>query len=213
MTEKSNVLLPAIINTIKSAKETIAEGMDLIARVATDSEVLNQVPVISVAVKTLNIKDAFARHRLERNCIAFLKAVADADGNAIDKLREMIQADPVYAEDFTDTILSVLVEGQKPIKSELIGKLVIALSRREITLQEFESLSQIIQSASPPALNALPSFFNSTNGTASKQGMGITEEEPLLFSMGIASRSGNSFRVSDLGKKLYVHGFGGQIAT
>ncbi len=213
MTAKPEGLFSAIFRTIKTAKETVAEGADLLAKLATDSEVLSQVPVISTAVKVLNIKDTFARHRLERNVKAFLMAVENSDSQAIDDLRELIQSDPDFANDFTDTVLSILLEGQKPLKSELVGRLVLALSLKNITLKEFESLSQIVQAAATPSLRALQSFFALTGGLPYKRGMTQIAEEPLLFSLGIAYRSGTMFRISAYGEKLYVYGFGGRIST
>ena len=213
MTKKHDGLFPEIFRTIRTAKETIAEGADLVAKLATDSEVLSQVPLISTGVKLLNIKDAFARHRFERNVIAFLKAVENADSQAIDDLSERIQSDPEFANEFTDTVLSILLEGQKPVKSELIGRLVVSLSLKCITMEEFESLSQIVQAATSPSLHALPSFFVLTGGLPYHNGMGKIAEEPLLFSLGIAYRSGSMFRISTLGEKLYVHGFGGRVST
>ncbi len=213
MTTKPEGLFPAIFRTIKTAKETVAEGADLVAKLANDSEVLSQVPVISTAVKLLSIKDIYVRHRFERNVIAFLKAVEDSDSKAIDDLRDSIRSDPDYANDFTDTVLSILLEGQKPVKSELVGRLVVALSLKSITKEEFESLSQIVQSAASPSLRALPSFFRSTDGLPYKQGMSQITEEPLLYSLGIAYRSGTMFRISSLGEKLYIHGFGGRVSA
>jgi len=213
MINKSDGLFPAIFKTIKSAKDTVAEGADFVAKVATDSDVLSQVPVISTAVKVLNIRDTFTRHKFERNVVAFLKAVEDADEKAVGDLHDQIESDAEYASNFTDTVFSILLEGEKPIKSELVGRLVIAFSRREITKEEFESLSQLIQSAAVPTLRALPTFMSSTGGQPYKQGMGQFPEEPLLYSLGIAYRSGTMFRVSPLGEKLYVHGFRGQIST
>lgn len=213
MLNKSDGLFPAIFKTIKSARETVAEGADFVAKVATDSDVLSQVPVISTAVKVLNIRDTFARHKFERNVIAFLKAVEDADEKAVGNLHNQIESDAEYASDFTDTVFSILLEGEKPIKSELVGRLVIAFSRHEITKEEFESLSQLIQSAAVPTLRALPTFMRSTGDKPYKQGMGQFPEEPLLYSLGIAYRSGTMFRVSPLGEKLYIHGFHGRISS
>ena len=50
-------------------------------------------------------------------------------------------------------------------------------------------------------------------GKSYKNGVGQFPEEPLLYSLGIAYRSGTRFAISSLGEKLYVYGFGGKIAT
>lgn len=212
MINTTDDFLPAVFKTIKSAKLTVAEGADLLAKIATNSELLSEVPVISTAVKILNIRDTFARHKFERNVVAFLNAVEDADEKAISDLHDQILSDREYADDFTDTVLSILLEGEKPVKSELIGRLVVALSRKEISKEDFAVLSQLIQSVAVPTLRALPSFMSSTGGKLYKKGMGQFPEEPLLYSLGMAYRSGTMFRVSILGEKLYVHGFGGQVS-
>lgn len=63
---------PAIVDTVKKSPEIIAEGLDVVVGAVLDSDVLSNVPVFSVAVKSLKIKDEFVLQRLKRNCRAFL---------------------------------------------------------------------------------------------------------------------------------------------
>lgn len=205
--------LPAIIGTIRRSADTVAEGADAIKDLLTDSEAVEQIPVFSAAVKILNIRDIFMQQRLERNCRSFLAAVEGADLDKVEEMRLRLESDPDYLGDFTDTVMSVLIEGQKPIKGQLIGKLVMALSTEAITLEEFQSLSQIVQAALAPALTALKVFIDRNGGKLYLSGHGLIQEEPLLISIGLGSRFGNMFRVSELGGKLYVHGFDGSVAT
>jgi hypothetical protein len=142
--------------------------------------------------------------------VEFVRAVQDADQNKMKDFFDKFETDQKYANEFSDTALSVLIEATKPIKAFLVGKLVKAASLGFITIKELDFLSQIIQVASVPALMALPSFFVSTGGKSSLNRPHIPEE-PLLLSIGLASRHGNLFTLSEYGEKLFQFGFDGYI--
>ena len=57
---------------------------------------------------------------------------------------------------------------------------------------------------------ALPSFFAKT-GSKPFIHNERTPEEPLLFSIGLASRHGSLLRISEYGEKLFLYGFDGSI--
>lgn len=200
--------LASIVNTIRRSADSVSEGADAVKYLITDGGALEEVPIFSTAVKLLNVKDIFVQQRLQRNCQAFLHAVEGADLKNIEVLRHRLESDPEYMSDFVDTIISVMMEGQKPLKAELIGRLVIALSNGSISFDEFQSISQIVQVAATPALVALKGFLDRKAGVTHQSGGGAVPEEPLIMSIGLAYRSGTMFRVSDLGVKLYQFGFG-----
>jgi hypothetical protein len=204
-------LFPALIKTIRQSAESIAEGIDAIKDLAADGTVLENIPIASTAVKVLRIKDAFSQNRLERNCREFLRAMSTSSPVDVEGLNAALSDQPDGADEFTDTVVSVLIEGQKPIKASLLGRLVVALSQGRITFEEFEQLSQIVHAAPVPSLNAIPKFFARSGGSASMNGTGRIEEEPLLMSLGAATRFGTGFYVSRLGKQLYEIGFEGQV--
>lgn len=150
------------------------------------------------------------QERLKKNCYAFIEATKEAEYEKIEEMRLLLENKPDLLDDFTDTIMSILIEGHKPIKAYLVGKLAIALSVGEITLEEFQVLSQVIQTASAPALISLQSFMDGNNGKLYTTGHSLIKEEPLITSIGLASRYGNAFRISDFGHKLYLYGFQGK---
>ncbi len=152
--------LPAIVGTIKRSAETVAEGADAVKDLLANDNALEQIPVFSAAVKTLKIKDVWVQQRLERNCRAFFEAVEGADVSKVEEMRMRLEADPEHLSDFTDTVVSVLIEGEKPIKAQLIGHLVLALSAGSISLEQFQALSQIVQAGSNTALNAFKAFLD-----------------------------------------------------
>ena len=201
----------AIFDTVKQSSEIVAEGLDVAVDAVLDSDLLSHVPVISVAVKSLKIKDEFVLQRLRRNCKAFLDAVKDTDRKKIEQMRLKLEETPEQLEEFADTTMSVLLEGQKPIKSTLIGRLMGSLAEERIDLAEFQALSQLIQAGAVPAILSLRDFFETSDGLAYRRGLGQIVEEPLLMSLGFGYRSGNMFRISELGQTLYKHGFGGIV--
>jgi hypothetical protein len=203
--------LPAVLNTIKASRDTIAELADVAMEALDSSKVLNDVPVVSLAVKVLNVKDAFAQARLKRNCMAFMTAVAEGNTRSLQQLAEKLEANREFADDFSDTLIALLLEAQKPIKCEIVGRLVLALAQCELTEQEFAKLAEIIQACTVPALKALPVFFGKTAGKPFLSGAGEVAEEPSLLSLGIACRFGTMFRIDISGQNLYRHGFGGTV--
>jgi hypothetical protein len=117
-------LLPALLNTIKVSRDTIAELADMSAEALDSSNVLSDVPIVSIAVKALSVKDAYAQARLKRNCMVFMTAVAEADAESLQQLTGKPEANREFAEDFSDTLMALLREAQKPIKCEVVGRLV-----------------------------------------------------------------------------------------
>ena len=204
----SKTFLSALHETSVDAREYLAEGADVILSALTDSDALETIPVISIAVKALNVRDAFHKHRLKRNVVSFLDALVVEDKTALEKFFISIQKTPKLADDFSDTAMAVLIDANKPIKCELMGKLLGAASRGMVTPQDLSTLSQIIYTASVPALESIPAFFAKTSGKLVEHG-GDFPQEFLLISTGLAGRYGTALRVSELGLTLYKFGFNG----
>lgn len=198
--------LSSIISTAKEAKEHIAElgevGLDFI----TENDVVAQIPVVSLAVRTLNIKDSYQKFRLKRNAIAFYESVCSLDNDDVDRLHEEIKSNSKFSEEFIDTTISILLESEKPIKSSIYGNIVNALAEKKITPAEFEDLSLLVQSASIPALLSIPKFFKRSKNKTYLD-LKLIPEEPLLLSIGVCYRYGNIFRISALGIMLHAYGF------
>lgn len=205
--------LPALFDTVAKSKETVAEACDSLVDLATEGQLLNDVPVLGTSIKILDIKDNFAKNRLKRNCIAFMAAASNATSVEADQIRSRILSDREYSAEFADTMLAVLLESEKPIKCELVGKLLVALARQEITAEEFETLSLVIQAAAVPSLTSLPKFFGLSEGKPFKHSTQSIPQESLLLAAGLATRSGTMFRVSPIGITLFVHGFGGVVVS
>lgn len=200
----------AISRTTYTSRDSLSDLIDGTLKFATDLKAFENIPVISYAVKFLNVKDAYHLHKLQRNVVEFVKAVQDADQQKMKDFFEKFENDEDYSKEFSDTALSILVEATKPIKAHLVGKLVKAASLGYITIQELDFLSQLIQAASVPALMALPSFFEKAENRPFISNV-RTLEEPLLFSIGLASRHGSLLRISEYGEKLFQYGFEGNI--
>lgn len=200
----------AISRTTYTSKDSLSDLLDGTLKLATNIKIFENVPIISYAVKFLNVKDAYHLHKLQRNVAEFVRAVQDADQQKMKNFFEKFEKDEAYSKEFSDTALSILVEATKPIKAHLVGRLVKTASLGCITIQELDFLSQIIQAASVPALLALPSFFAKTEGKPFIHNE-RTPEEPLLFSIGLASRHGSLLRISEYGEKLFLFGFEGRI--
>lgn len=196
--------LPALLETLKDSKNFIAALADTAIDAVIDSGALGHIPVISWFVQARDVVDIHQLKKLQKNVKAFLDAASALDETQLNALHEQFRSDDTFAEEFTDTTVQILFESEKPIKAAILGRLISALARQLITKDDFDSLSLVVLSGSVPALKSLESF-------CTKSGFAVTQnhvpEEPLLLSLGIASRYGSSFTISDLGKKLYNFGF------
>ncbi|MFQ5329537.1 MAG: hypothetical protein ACE5D4_06065 [Thermodesulfobacteriota bacterium] len=187
------------------AKEFVVEIGDTAIDVVTDIDVLEKVPIISWAIKAFTLKETYQLKRLQINTKAFLEALSQSNKEIIVRFAKRLEEDPIFAEEFSDTVLSILIESQKPIKATMVGSLVVALVRGQISKQEFDDMSLLIQSSSVPALTALQYFFKRTRGKPYAR-EAQCHEEPLLMSLGVGSRNGGTFQISKIEKKLFYYG-------
>jgi hypothetical protein len=171
--------------------------------VLLDDSVISKIPIVSWAVTANEVAGAFRKARFHKNVGAFLKAVAETPPGDLGELTDRLQADDAVAQEFADVTLSVLLEAAKPVKAEVLGNLTVALARRQITKDEYSDLALIVEAASVPSLLALERYL----GQPQKPGSQRPKEEPLLLSMGVASRYGTGFQISDQGRELYELGF------
>lgn len=193
--------LTTLLETAAGAKDFLAEVADMAVGAIFDSEVLDKLPMVSWAVRLWNIKDVYQQRRLKRNCLAFIRAFAQADPQAGEKLRAQLEQNPQAATELADTVADILIESEKPLKASCIARLLVALADEKISIEEFNDLSQIVQAASVPALLAAASFHQRLAGQGFENRMSVPEE-PLLLSLGVAYRYGNMFRVTALGQRL-----------
>lgn len=56
--------------------------------------------------------------------MAFMTAVAEADAESLQQLTGKLETNREFAENFSDTLMALLLEAQKPIKCEVVGRLV-----------------------------------------------------------------------------------------
>jgi hypothetical protein len=105
--------------------------------------------------------------------------------------------------------LQILIEGEKPIKAEILGRLLLAAANGELSLEKFDTLSLMLISASVPALDALPKFYEASHGDNAIHGHNLGSFEPLLVSIGVAFRYGTEFRMDECGRDMFRFGFRG----
>lgn len=205
--------LSTIIDTISGAKNELASYAEQVIDLAVDNELWENVPIVEHATKLLNIHDIYKKNKLKRNYAAFIEAVGKMDEEEIASFSKILFSNDDVAEETAETIFEIIVESEKPLKARLIGRLSLALAKQELGLKEYNTIALIIQSSSIAALMALPLFLASNNNSCHKSGIGSIPEEGLLFSLGIAKRHGNMFRIDETGQLLAIHGYGIEAST
>lgn len=202
---------PAIVSTIKKSKDTLAEAADVAISAADSAKLLDDIPIISTAIKVFNIRDEYLKSKLTRNCLEFMEAVKDADKATIERLTLKLSINQEFSDEFTDNFMMLFYDAQKPLKCKVAGRLMLAMADDKIDSKEFLKLTEMLHACTVPALKAIESFFISTSGKPYKSGPGTIQEEPLLLSLGVCHRFGNMFRVDTSGQNLYQYGFNGIV--
>jgi hypothetical protein len=188
---------------LKSSGEFLAQLSDSVMSLTTESNILEKVPFASFIVKAFSLKEGFHLWRLERNCRAFMAALREGDtSNLSDALRK-ITDDPKLRWEIEDTTLQILIESEKPIKAEILGRLLLAVKDNKLSAPQFDTLSLMLINASVPALYALPRFYEASQGRDAIQGQNLGSFEPLLLSMGVAFRNGTKFQMDECGRDLF----------
>lgn len=191
----------------RKAGEFIADLGDSALTVATGSELLEKVPFVSHIAKAFGFKEAYHQYRLARNCKAFLDAAKEGDLSTMgDRLRKVVD-DPEKLWELEDTMLEVLIEAEKPLKAEILGRLMRFLADGAISYQQFDITSLLLLNGSVPALKAIERFFDLSGGECFVHADDLQGTEPLLISLGVASRHGTKFEVSQFGQLLHNFGF------
>lgn len=186
-------------------KETVIAAGSLV-------ESVTGTTVFSTAENILDINDVWKRVKLERNLRAYLEGLKEGDSEKIKSTIDRIQKG-ARADDFVILLLDVIATSVRPLKAELLSGLLTAFSNDEIDDQFYEECSLLISESSSLSLMSLKDFYASTDGDSVWKGRlaDAHHTEPMLNSLGVASRHGSQLRISSLGEAIYKYGFRGQV--
>ena len=192
---------------LEKSGDLLANLSESVVSLTTDSEILEKVPFASYIVKAFSLKEEFHLWRLERNCKAFMSALREGDTSGLSDYLRKTADDPEHRWELEYTTLQILIESEKPIKAEILGRLLLAVKDGRLSTDQFETLTLILINGSVPALQALPKFFEISEGENSLHNRDLGGNEPLLISLGVAKRYGTKFEVTELGRRLFDLGF------
>ncbi len=172
-----------------------------------ESEALADVPFVEYVFAVKNARDKYQVAKVTRNYANFVKAATRLETHEAVRFTDEIFADNEQAEEASETIFDIITEAERPLKAEILGNLCVHLAQQNISLEEFNTLTQIMRSASLPALKALRSFLENNQNLPYRSGMGRSKYEALLQSIGAGTRNGTMFRLDDWGVMLAYYGF------
>lgn len=198
-------ILTALIKTIEDAKDSTLELAEYTIDLTTDSEILEEVPLVSLATKLLTIRDVYHINKIKRNYTALIKCLDIENYTKAQKLIALLEKDESLAEETAENIFEIVYNSEKTLKAELIGRLLSAVVEEKLSLEDYNTLVLMIHAASIPALLALPKYLDEVSNHSVSDGS--EKFEGLLFSLGIVKRSGTRFDLEDLGMKLAERGF------
>ncbi|MGR6831372.1 hypothetical protein [Aliivibrio wodanis] len=177
-----------------------------------ESEALAEVPFVEYAFSIKNAKDKYEVAKVTRNYANFIKAASELDTEEALYFTDTIFANNEKAEEASETIFDIITEGERPLKSEILGNLCFHFAKQRLSLDEFNTLMHLIRSASLPSLRSLSLFLASTNNSISyHNGINRNEHEALLQAMGAGTRNGTAFSLDYWGIMLAYYGFNIEI--
>jgi hypothetical protein len=200
-----NVMLKAVKDTLSGDWGVAAEVLDLTISAASDG-VFNDVPLVGTGLKVLQVKDKFQEHKFRRNCQALLLDCEQVDNEAKRNTLDRLSANPEQFDDFVDTLMLIACESSKPFKAGVVGRLLAKMLQGQLAYETYDELVHIVHAAPIPALKALKAFGDSKQGNIGQVHRDHSAHEPLLLSLGVASRFGNALRTSGYGDQLYKFG-------
>lgn len=210
MPNNSRKLFSALRDTASEAADSAAALVDVALSAAIDEGALDNLPIVSLGVSLLNVRDSFAAARLKRNVSEFYNAARSADKERIKDCFERIEKEPEHYEDFIETALSILLESHRPLKSQLLGRLLVSLSESRISYEQYDELTLIIAEGSVAALRAIPRYFERRYAKIINdplpRGRPLT---PHLVSLGLMDLNSMPQEINELAVLIYLHGFNG----
>lgn len=197
----------SLANALKESlcMPAISKAIDLTIDLL-DAGTFNSIPIISNGVEFLQARDKLQELRFRRNCEVILKACTDVDLEKRQATIRKISSNPKLFEDFADTFMQIACDSSKPFKAQVVGNLMAKMLEDELTYETYDELVHIVHSATLTALKALKVYGDESEGDLNKNPHSQPKQEPLLLSLGIATRFGTAFRISKHGQLLYSYG-------
>ena len=195
--------------TIRIQADTFIEAADKTIELV-DSDVLENFPIVKYGVSVCKIKDAFHESKLRRNVQAFRAAIIGVKDEDVETSIKQFELEEDEGLEIADTMMSVFLDAEKPIKASIMGNLLKSLSQKKITPSQYHDALLIVLSASVPALVALQLWFESTKGEPyafpSENDDPQYKNLPFLISLGVALHRGDEIFINETGNILYHFG-------
>lgn len=190
---------------INVMKESAINFADHSINLATDQDVLQELPVVKYLVSLYKIGEIYKQQKVYKNAMAFL--------NAIKHSEFVLPVENKDYDEFVDTMSLILMESEKPIKAKIAGNLTKSFAEQLINFDTFNHLCLLVFTASVPVLKVLascatPEFLEDIENAKEKHGgiqpevylklrrtngsstllksMGVLVEETVLNGYGIA---------------------------
>ena len=202
---------PEIGKFIRTCRQNLADISDVVAKNTDLLGPLEHVPFLGVALKVYNVVDVWQQQKLARNARAFLEVIKTGDHDAIARRLDELVRDPRFADAIDESVFATMMDSSHKERSRLHAKLILAIAEGRITVEEFVIMSEMVQSTIIAGLRALSAFFEMTSGRPFYRNLSPEQYEPLLNTLGVSARSGNLYRVSELGQKLFEVCFDGVV--
>ncbi len=203
-----NEFFYALRSLIKAEK--VAETIDSTLDLVIDEGVFDGFPIVSYATATCRIKDNFHKAKLKRNIMAFKKALDSVDSQQVAKCIRQLNETYDITLDIADTMMSVFIDSEKPLKAHIMGRLFKALAEGDIDECQYNDALLIILSSSIVAINGLKKWFIATDGNPyALTGDDERDEQimiPFLISMGVALHRGDEVFINEVGRNIYKYG-------
>lgn len=209
MNKKKGIIdiIKGIEHDVRHASTELLEVCELGVDYLIGSDVLDDIPVISSIKALFDAKDKFSIVKIKRNYSQLVSSTQGMDQNAVKYLISTLTAGTEKADEAAETILDIISNSERPLKAEILGNLIMALSSKQIEIDDFNTLLHILRASSIPAIRALKTFLEENdNKSGIQDAMGGNKQESLLMSIGAIKRHGTALHLSEWGAALAFYG-------
>jgi hypothetical protein len=196
---------------IKSIAQESSEMMGDALEVAIDANladgIIKEIPVVKTIYSLCKVGLGIREHFFIKKISLFIQHINESqlDTELIKEFKINLSNNPNLASKITENITILIDKFTSLEKSKILGNLFASYVKKDLTWDEYVSLSFCLEIIHPDGFKALNTLANE-QPTPFSTHKSFFVGEAFLIDGGIAERNGSHLRVNDFGQKLYNYG-------
>ncbi|OYX25553.1 MAG: hypothetical protein B7Z06_07095 [Flavobacteriales bacterium 32-35-8] len=167
---------------------------------------LKEIPFVKSIVGFYNISNSIIERHKVNKILTFFKTFHEGniDGEKLEKFKEKFSADKKYQNKVIEIIILLNERFLQIEKSKILANLLLAHIKNELSWEEFQDISMILEVIHPRGFDFLHLISKELNWA--NQSPRINVDEVFMIACGIGYRHGSRFYISHYGQKLFNFG-------